>query len=88
MSLVPTCGSSGIGQFQVSRLCSCPHVQVYTFRQVPQHPIIYNAYIIFFIFQALGMCIVFNTCLLVFAGHLVILVYPLAVECDHGTYVS
>ena len=42
----------------------------------------------FFIFQALGMCIVFNTCLLVFAGHLVILVYPLAVECDHGTYVT
>ena len=78
----------------MSRLCSCPHVQVYTFRQVPQHPITItisvwnNAYIIFFIFQALGMCILFNTCLLVFAGHLVILVYPLAVECDHGTYVS
>ena len=40
MPLVLTC-SSGIGQFQVSRLYSCPHVQVYTFRQVPQRPIIY-----------------------------------------------
>ena len=39
-TVVLTC-SSGIGQFQVSRLCSCPHVQVYTFRQVPQRPIIY-----------------------------------------------
>ena len=74
MSLVPTC-SSGIGQFQVSRLCSCPHVQVYMFRQVPEHPLHFR-------------CIVFNTYLLVVAGHLVILVYPLAVECDHGTYVS
>ena len=67
MSLVPTC-SSGIGQFQVSRLCSCPHVEVYTFRQVSQHPIIYyyisvnNAYMIFFIFQALGVLYLTPAC--------------------------